>query len=137
VEFIIDLVLLMDVLVHSRTSYFEDKHHLQCDRAVIFQQYAHGWLAVDVITAIPFVTLIATPTADSRYGVQNLPRLLRLLKLIRMLHFFMVGAVAAGVCGCWGRPPCCRATPCPRAAAWRGSCGTHLGQKHRPLVNAI
>ena len=95
VDFFIDFLFFVDILLNTCTAYYDDDYEMVLDRRQIFRHYARFWLWVDLLACFPFeLPLVILESAgvftDSSFptgvfGMFKLPRLLRLLRVFKKL----------------------------------------------------
>ena len=83
---IVTAIFSIDIIVTCNTAYYSKKEqNMIVDRRRIFKNYAMLWLWIDLISTIPFSSIVEASSTDSVKLVKLL-RLFRLAKLYRMVQ---------------------------------------------------
>jgi len=91
-DLFVDVIFLTDIVITFHTAYFESAF-LVTSFWKIAKKYASRWLALDLITSIPFEWIIAaSPTRSNHFSkvawllkIARIARLLKLLRLVKLL----------------------------------------------------
>ena len=87
-DFLVDCFFILDIVVNARTMVLlrRDGKLLMTPRGIL-QHYARSWLALDLLSSIPFDWFRAGPFPDENDPqLKQLIRTVRLLKLLRLLR---------------------------------------------------
>nr|QQY02582.1 potassium voltage-gated channel subfamily H member 2 [Cryptocotyle lingua] len=88
IDFFVDIMFIIDILINFRTTYVNKNDELISDPGRIAIHYFKGWLLIDVVAAIPFDLIqIGAQTDDmvKLIGLLKTARLLRLVRVVRKL----------------------------------------------------
>eukprot|EP00937_MAST-01D_sp_MAST-1D-sp2_P006894 g6894.t1 len=81
---VIDLVFAVDIVLNFFIAYRQPDGKWVTNKRLIARRYVRGWLAIDVISIIPF-DLIALLAENKELGPGQAVRFLRMLRLIKMI----------------------------------------------------
>jgi CRP-like cAMP-binding protein len=84
-----DLVFITDIWVNFHLAYFDNKHRVWVtEKAEIWRHYAKGWLAIDILSTIPYDLADFVVPSDGGGSPQQLKvlRILKILKLVKLLR---------------------------------------------------
>jgi len=87
-----DLLFLMDVFVSFRTAFWVSGK-LVVDQKLIAKRYARSWLAVDLVSSLPYDLILLSVCSSSVNGANRLlryPKLLKLFKLVRVIRLLKI-----------------------------------------------
>jgi potassium voltage-gated channel Eag-related subfamily H protein 8 len=86
IDVIIDILFFLDVVVNLNLAFFDLENEIVTSRKRILQNYARGWLAIDLIACIPLNYAISELSRDynTLIRVARLPRLYRLVKIAKL-----------------------------------------------------
>jgi len=59
-DYVVDLLFLLDILVVFNTAYYDEDVDLVDDRKQIAKNYLKGWFTVDLLAIIPFDKIISS-----------------------------------------------------------------------------
>ena len=106
VEMMADVSFLVDVLCTCCSGYYDEEGELVCSQRRVLAHYARGWLAVDMVSALPFTMFDYYLSTYQSSQVQLwLPRLYKFLRLVRLSritrvsHFSVLAYVQEWLCG--------------------------------------
>ena len=87
VNWIIDAIFLMDMILIFNTAYLDEDHYLHDDRKDIACSYLQGWFIFDLLAIIPFDVFVPKDNANVNdlIRITRIGRMYRLVKLIRLL----------------------------------------------------
>ena len=101
VDFFIDFLFFVDILLNTCTAYYDDDYEMVLDRKQILRHYARCWLWIDVLAFFPFeVPFLILENAGAisgnsiPTGVFGMLKALRLLRLVRVFKKLDVVAAA-------------------------------------------
>ena len=92
INFTVDILFLVDVVVSFNTAYFDDNSILVDDRLQIALNYMKSWFVLDVGTSVPLDQIICALGIDGAIDGQIVRsiKIVRLLKLARILKFMRI-----------------------------------------------
>jgi len=59
-DYVVDLLFLLDILVVFNTAYYDEDVDLVDDRKQIAKNYLKGWFTIDLLAIIPFDKIISS-----------------------------------------------------------------------------
>lgn len=80
IEAVIDAAFVLDIVLNFRTAYYNQAGCLIFDRQKVVQHYTKGWLAIDVLAAVPF-----------HHGVQDIEHNLAMI-ILRTVKYAVLTA---------------------------------------------
>lgn len=89
---VVDFLFIVDIGIQANTAYIDNRGRKVYSRRKIIRHYARTWMAVDVMSVIPYDTINvilsegSSDPDDSSFKAVRIIRLLRLLKLLRILR---------------------------------------------------
>jgi len=83
-NYFIDSMFLVDILVIFNSVLYDDNFELIEDRKLIAFLYLEGWFLIDILAIIPF-ELFVNPDKDSGANYQDLTRIVRLGKISKLI----------------------------------------------------
>lgn len=90
VDFFIDGLFLIDIILTFNTCYYSEEVQLIDDRKIIAITYLKGWFTIDLTACIPFNFLMGPSNNNVISSLARAGRLFRVLKLARFLRLFQV-----------------------------------------------
>ena len=90
VDFVVDSLFFIDIILTFNTCYYNDKVQLIDDRKIIAITYLKGWFTIDLVSCIPFNLLMGTSEYNFMNSIARAGRLFRVLKLVRFFRLFQV-----------------------------------------------
>eukprot|EP00953_Heterococcus_sp_UTEX-ZZ885_P030681 16194-Heterococcus_DN1.PRE.6 len=96
---LVDVCFAVDILLNFRTAYVTDNGVYVTVPAMIAQQYARGWLTVDILSTVPFDRIMHALAHTSTEALRTLKlvRVLRMVRLLRLLRLLKLAAYSAAV----------------------------------------
>jgi Ion transport protein len=96
---LVDVCFAIDILLNFRTAYVTDNGVYVTVPAMIAQQYARGWLTVDILSTVPFDRIMHALAHTSTEALRTLKlvRVLRMVRLLRLLRLLKLAAYSAAV----------------------------------------
>lgn len=92
VDWIVDILFLVDMVINFRTAYYEDDGSIVLEYARIRQRYLRTYFFFDLAATIPFDRFIelggVSASEATLVGLAKLPRLLRLSRLMKKFDEF-------------------------------------------------
>ena len=93
IEYSIDTLFLMDIIIIFNTCIYDEDYVLMDNRKAIALNYVRGWFCIDFMAILPFDVIMAASSKNVKmvriarvgrlYKLIKLTRLLRLLKLVK------------------------------------------------------
>lgn len=68
---VVDAMFWLDILINFRTAVIDSHRRLVTDRAAIAVAYARGWLALDVVSSVPWGAIIDAAAAAGGLGATH------------------------------------------------------------------
>ena len=90
INFVIDILFLMDIVVIFNTVYYDSDVNLVEDRKEIANNYIRGWFFVDLLAIVPFDQILNATEFNSLVRVARVGRLYKLVKLTRLLRILKI-----------------------------------------------
>jgi len=101
IDFFVDFLFLVDILLNMCTSYYNEDYEMVLDRRQIIRHYARFWLWIDGLAFFPFEvpflilqssgTLTEASFPTGVFGMLKLPRLFRLARVFKKLDVVAAG----------------------------------------------
>ena len=83
INWTIDALFLIDILVNFNAAFYNDDYELIDDRAIIAKEYLRGWFTVDVVAILPFQLM--TPSGGEAGDLVRISRIGRMQKITKLL----------------------------------------------------
>ena len=90
VNFTIDGIFAIDVILCFFTAYEDENEDLVYDRCKIAKSYCKSWFLIDVFSVIPLSEVMQTGDFASMARIARLPKLYRLIRLIKLIRLLKV-----------------------------------------------
>ena len=90
IDFFIDSIFFIDIVLTFNTCYYNDEIQLIDNRKVIAITYLKGWFTVDIVSCIPFNFFGITSDYAIMTSIARAGRLFRILKLTRLVRLFQI-----------------------------------------------
>ena len=90
-DYVVDLLFLIDIVVIFQSAYYDEDVELIDDRKTIAKTYIKGWFMVDLLAIIPFDRIINSSNEYNQLArVARVGRLYKLVKLTRLFRMLKV-----------------------------------------------
>ncbi|GMH40004.1 hypothetical protein BSKO_07908 [Bryopsis sp. KO-2023] len=108
IETLVDVSFIIDIYLNFRTAYYDDSNKLVIRRRDIAFIYMRTWLAVDLVSVVPFDQLVVNEQLGfvrlfKATRVVKLVKILRLLKIVKMLRLFKIPTLLRHLESAFGR----------------------------------
>jgi hypothetical protein len=89
INFVVDLMFTIDIIVVFNTAYYDDDYKIVEERKIVAITYLKGWFIIDIGAVIPFEFIFGSiGSYNGLIKIARIGRLYKLLKLSRMMRVF-------------------------------------------------
>jgi hypothetical protein len=86
VNYIIDSMFLIDIIVIFNTAIYNEDYEIVKDRDLIAAEYLGSWFALDFITIIPFDLIFKSGSGSNMLRMARIGRINKILKLMKLMR---------------------------------------------------
>jgi hypothetical protein len=88
IDYIVDALFALDILVNFLTAFFNQNGELVTDRCKIASNYLKSWFLFDFLVCFPFQLVLPGSSSNQYNGLVRLVKLPRLYRMFRILKLF-------------------------------------------------
>lgn len=89
-DFVIDILFGLDVIIIFNSAYYDIETNLIDKRRQIAMNYVQGWFIIDILAIIPFDLILEATDFNQMIRVARVGRLYRLVKLTRLFRILKI-----------------------------------------------
>ena len=91
IQYGVDFVFLIEILVQFNTMYFDQEFQLISSRKLIAKRYIQSWFIIDLMAILPIQLLIGTDSdVTSMVRFTRVGRIVKMFKMTKLLRFLKV-----------------------------------------------
>lgn len=93
VEYTVDCLFALDILVHFSTAFYDDEGRLVTGRRAIAKRYLSTWFLVDLVAVFPYRLLSGGGESGHAARLLRVPRVFKLMRLLRVAKLLKVARI--------------------------------------------